>query len=158
MSGIPGEIIAEGRVAVGILIDANDNLQSRWEAVASRLRKAKIAPPAYPTPDGTIIDSIPRVGVWLMPDNKSSGELENFVERMIPSSDPAWPLSENYVDGIPERDRKFAPQKIQRAKVHSWLATREDPRRMGSAIRTGDLKVDGTDVRIFVDWLRELFG
>ena len=158
LSSIRGEILTEGRPAVGILVDANDDLQSRWQAVAGRLRTAGIAPPAGPVPDGTIIDGRPRVGVWLMPDNESPGELEDFIQRLIPSGDPVWPLSNAYIDGIPEGDRKFAQGKIMRAKVHAWLAAREKPRQLGSAIGTGDLKVDGPDSQSFMNWLRELFG
>lgn len=158
LSSIRGEILAEGRIAVGILVDANDKPQSRWEAVASRLQAAGVAPPATLTPGGTIINCRPRIGVWLMPDNGAPGELENFIANMIPSGDPVWPLSETYIDGIPESARKFAPKKILRAKVHAWLAARESPRPMGLAIGTGDLNVSGTDTQRFVNWLRKVFA
>ena len=83
LHSIPLEIRVEGRVAVGILVDANCDLQSRWQAVTDRLRLAGIQPPANPAPGGTIVDVAgkPRVGVWLMPDNESPGELEDFFAR-----------------------------------------------------------------------------
>ena len=159
LPSIPLEIRAEGRVAVGILVDANDDLQSRWQAVTDRLRPEGIQPPASPVPEGTIIDvdGKPRVGVWLMPDNDSPGELEDFFASMIPPSDPVWPLSEAYIDDIPEEHRKFAQRKILRAKVHAWLAARRRPRPMGSAIDAGDLDVNAANNREFLAWLRELF-
>ena len=58
--------------------------------------------PDQPEPSGTIIEGRLRIGIWLMPDNRSTGELEDFVGSMIPSGDPVWPLSEAYIDGIPE--------------------------------------------------------
>ena len=79
---------------VGIVVDANDNLPSRWQAVAHRLGTAGIeTPPTGPASHGTIIESRPRegrprVGIWLMPDNGSPGELEDFIADMIPSGDP----------------------------------------------------------------------
>ena len=157
LPGIRGEILAEGRVAVGILADANDDPQARWQAIADRLRDADITPPASPSVGGTIIEGTPRVGVWLMPDNQSPGELEDFIAKMIPTDDPVWPLSEAYIDGIPESDRKFRAGKILRAKVHAWLAARERPRPMGSAIGAGDLKLDVPEAQNFLDWLRALF-
>ena len=157
LASIHGEILVEGRTAVGILVDANDNLQARWQAVSNRLRDAGITPPAAPASGGTIIDGSPRVGVWLMPDNRSPGELEDVIAKMIPSGDPVWPLSESYIECIPEDDRRFKPAKVQRAKVHAWLAARERPRPMGLAIATGDLKVDGPETQMFVKWLRDLF-
>ena len=95
---------------------------------------------------GTVIqggDQMPRIGIWLMPDNGSDGELEDFLVTMLPEGDPIWPRTVAYVDGIPERDRKFKEGKVLRAQLHAWLATRREPRPSGRAIRTGDLRVDG---------------
>ena len=151
------EILDPRRKAVGILVDANDDLNARWSAVANRLREENIEVPSNPELTGTIIDSNPRVGIWLMPNNKKPGELENFVSEMIPNDDPVWRLSKNYIDGIPEADRKFTEKKILRAKLYAWLATREDPRQMGAAIGARDLRVDGTLSTAFANWLRQLF-
>ena len=159
LHSIPLEIRVEGRVAVGILVDANDDVQSRWQAVTDRLRRAGIQLPASPAPRGTIVDvdGRPRVGVWLMPDNESPGELEGFFASMIPPGDPVWPLSEAYIDDIPEESRRFAQRKILKAKVHAWLATRERPRPMGSAIDAGDLDMNAANVLGFPAWIRDLF-
>ena len=151
------EILAPGRKAIGIIVDANDDLDARWDAVTNRLREENIEVPDSPDPTGTIISSTPRVGLWFMPDNTSPGELENFVSEMIPDDDPIWPRSQHYIDDIPEADRKFTEKKILRAKVHAWLATREDPRPMGTAIRARDLQIDGTLSTTFANWLRQLF-
>ena len=157
LEAIGSEIQAPGRKAVGILVDANDDLDARWRTVANRLREENIEVPSNPELTGTIIDSTPRVGIWLMPNNTAPGELENFVSEMIPDDDPVWPRSEDYIDGIPEADRKFTEKKILRAKIHAWLATREDPRQMGAAIGARDLRVDGTLSTAFANWLRQLF-
>ena len=157
LEAIGSEIQVPGRKAVGILVDTNDDLDARWRTVADRLREENIEVPSNPELTGTIIDSNPRVGIWLMPNNTSPGELENFVSEMIPDDDPVWPLSEDYIDGIPEKARKFTEKKILRAKIHAWLATREDPRQMGVAIRAQDLRVDGPLSTRFANWLRRLF-
>ena len=93
-----------------------------------------------------------------MPDNVSAGQVEEFFADMIPNDDPVWPRSEAYVDGIPATDRKFSDGKTLRAKVHSWLATREEPRKMGAAIGAGDLNVDAPGAVQLVDWLHRLFS
>ena len=158
LESIGPEINVSGRQAVGILVDANDDVTGRWNAIQNRLRRADIEPPLSPSPDGTIIQARPRIGIWLMPDNTSAGELEDFVTKMIPTEDPVWPLSLSYIEGIPEADRKFSEKKKLRAQLYAWLAAREDPRRMGLAIRARDLKVDGDLSKKFVAWLNELFG
>ena len=151
------EIKAPERQAVGILVDANNSLTARWDAVGHRLRMADIPFPRSPEPAGTIIEGKPRVGIWLMPDNASSGELEDFVVKMIPDGDPVWPLSQQYIDGIPEDDRKFSEGKMLRAKLYAWLAARKNPKQMGSGIESHDLDVDGALCQDFVDWLMALF-
>ena len=93
-----------------------------------------------------------------MPNNETSGELEDFVAGMIPESDPVWPRSQAYIDEIPVTDRRFSDRKRLRAQVHSWLATRERPRQMGAAIRTGDLNIGARGAVELIDWLRRLFG
>ena len=160
LDSIKQEVRVPGRKAVGILVDANDRLESRWQAVTDRLEQAGLKVPHGPELAGTIIDGTtraPRVGIWLMPNNESPGELENFVSEMIPDADPVWPRSQSYIDGIPMTDRKFIEKKILRAKVHAWLATREEPRKMGVAIGARDLHVDGILSTAFVEWLRQLF-
>ena len=172
LRAIGPETNAEGRRAVGILMDADDDLDAQWQAIVNRLRQRDqryehFNPsdlPAYPVATGTIIETagaIPdaslRIGIWLMPDNRSTGELEDFVANMIPAADPVWPRAEAYIEGIPQADRKFTTGKIQRAKVHAWLAAREAPRPMGLAVKAGDLDTNAANSTVFVDWMRTLF-
>ena len=93
-----------------------------------------------------------------MPDNKSAGELEDFVYTMLPDGDPVWPKSVGYIEGIPKEFRKFKEKKKRRAELHAWLATMKEPRQMGLAIEARDLQIDGILAVKFVKWLRRLFG
>ena len=158
LKSIANEIKAPGRQAVGILADANSNVARRWNDIQNRLREAGINPPQSLDSGGIIIEGKPRIGIWLMPDNTSTGELEDFVVKMIPDNDPVWPLSQRYIDDIPLRDRKFIKKKKSRAQLYAWLATRKNLHRMGLAIRARDLKVNGTLSQKFVAWLNALFG
>ena len=93
-----------------------------------------------------------------MPNNESSGELEDFVVRMLPDGDQVWLLSRRYIEEIPKAERKFLEKKELRAQLCAWLAAREDPRRMGLAIRAHDLEVDDEFSQKFIAWLAKLFG
>ena len=157
LSSIRPEIKAPGRVAVGILVDANNSLNDRWRAVSDRLKCVGIPAPAALPPDGAIIDKALRVGVWAMPDNRSPGALEDFVQKMIPDDDPVWPLAKKFIRGIPEGERKFTSGKTSSAELGAWLATRKTPGPMGTAIRIGDLKTDGRLCVDFLEWLEKLF-
>lgn len=150
-----------GRRTLGILLDANTDPAARWDEVKDRLASANVRLPDSPNASGTIVDSrprerVPRVGVWLMPGNSSPGKLEDFIAQMIPCGDPVWPLSQSYINGIPEQERKFRENKILSAQVHAWLAARAKPRLMG-AIRARDLEVKGPLCQAFAAWLKALF-
>lgn len=146
------------REVIGILIDANDNPGKRWKEIVGQLEEfPEISIPQKPEGLGTIIDNQPRIGIWMMPDNQSSGELENFIHQLIPDRDPVWPRSCDYINGIPEKDGKFSLRKKLRAQIHAWLATRERPRPMGAAIGCGDLDVQVPLANEFYEWLCRLF-
>ena len=157
LASIGPEVKAPGRMAVGILPDANDDPEARWNALRHRLADQHFDLPERPDPNGPVIDGSPRIGIWLWPDNQEPGELENFVEAMVPRRDGVWPLAQAYVDGIPEPERRFPLGKTLKAQLHAWLATRRTPGRMGSSIGTGELEVDGPLAERFADWLRRLF-
>lgn len=161
LDAVQPEVLVSGRRAVGIVIDANESSNQRWQAVSGRLAGVGIQVPAEPDMGGTIITEssrMPRIGIWVMPDNGSNGELEDFLVTMLPDGDPVWPRAVAYIDGIPGRDRKFKEGKALRAQLHAWLATRKEPRPSGRAILAGDLRVDGILAGKFVDWLKRLFG
>lgn len=158
LDSITTELVAIERETVGILIDANDAPEKRWREITDHLTKFfDIQVPTKPEKSGTIIDSQPRVGIWMMPDNHSSGELENFIRELIPDEDPIWPLACDYINGIPLDDRKFRPHKELRAQIHAWLAARERPRPMGTAIGHGDLDVHQPAASHLYEWLHRLF-
>ena len=47
---IRGEILVEERTALGILVDANDDPNARWQAVVDRIRATGMEPPSSPDP------------------------------------------------------------------------------------------------------------
>ena len=157
LKSISVEVKVPGRQVVGILVDANDDPAARWQAIGDRLAP-EFTLPDKPDVGGTIVGTDQRIGVWLMPDNKRPGELEDFVIEMIPDDDPVWPQAQRYIEGIDPQHREFADGKQQRAALHAWLATRKDTGLMGTAIQAGYLKTDGPLCQEFVGWLRRLFA
>ena len=149
------------RPVVGILVDADANFQNCWNEIVNSFNRTAIKLPQSPCPTGTIIREqqfSPRIGIWIMPNNGSRGEIENFVLEMMPANDTVWPSSQNYIDDIPQCERKFTSDKVDKAKLHAWLATRREPGRMGAAVGDGDLEVDGHQCQNFLSWLTRLFG
>ena len=156
-AAIGPEVKVSGRAALGILADANADPNGRWQAIVEQLRRVGVNSPQQIVPTGTIVEHKPRVGIWLMPDNSAKGELEDFIRKLIPTGDQVWPRAQHYIEGIPTVERKFTENKVLRAQVHAWLATRSEPRMMGAAIGIGDLDATIRPAEEFVDWIRQLF-
>ena len=77
---------------------------------------------------------------------------------MMPDDDAIWPSSQSYINNISTPDRKFSPEKTDKAKLYAWLATRREPSRMGAAINANDLETNGPLCRSFLEWLTKLFS
>lgn len=79
---------------LGIIVDADQNLANRWASVCNHLVKRGYSDiPPLPVPDGWVstADGLPRVGVWLMPNNQVKGILEDFAEKLIPAENQLRP-------------------------------------------------------------------
>ena len=161
LKAVSTKLKGNGQIPFGIVIDADDNLEKTWNEVVKEFDGTSIQLPPSPDLAGTIIPQQgfnPKVGIWLMPDNQSLGELEDFALPMIRQNDTVWPRSHCYIESVPKPDRKFAPDKINKAKVHAWLATKKEPGRLGAAVSADDLDVTGPLCKNFLDWLTRLFG
>ncbi len=71
---------------VGIVIDADQNIEKRWESLKRLLSPLGYEFPKSPTESGTILRSPNKttIGVWIMPNNRLSGMLEDFMKYLIP--------------------------------------------------------------------------
>lgn len=147
---------------LGIVVDADQDIAARWQAL-----RARIAPFGYgslPTaPDGAgWVSSEPgliRVGIWMMPDNRLPGILEDFVAQLIPTGDALLGKAETTLREI-EREglRRYAAPQYPKALIHTWLAWQEVPGQpMGLAITARALSHDTPLAGAFVAWLRRLF-
>lgn len=164
LGSIHGHIDTPDRPAVGFVMDSDDNVRQTWLRVRGEFSRAArpIRLPDSPDPNGTIIPEdpaigSPRIGIWVMPDNVSTGELEDFVQQMIPDGDPVWPCAEDYIGGIPPDARKFDANQPTKNQIHAWLAARRHPGLIGLAVRDGDLDVNNPLSQSFLRWLTNLF-
>lgn len=169
---IPNQVRRRDLRVLGVIIDADKEQINKWTELRAKLNGITgIRAPQRLNKEGLIIKGAPdgvrrrpRIGVWMMPNNQSPGELEDFIDQMIPSDNPSRKLAKSYIDCIlkevPSRKDKgrLKQGKALRAEVHAWLATRERPRHLGAAIGAEYLD---TDVEIsvrFMNWLRQLFA
>jgi len=147
---------------LGILVDADQDLAARWQALIERLRRfGYTTAPQELDPLGTIIvqHDLPVVGIWVMPDNHLPGALEDFVGFLVPETEtPLWERAGRIVDDIPPEERKFPPAQRSKAHMYTWLAWQEEPGKpMGTAITARYLDPDVAEAGVFIAWIRRLF-
>lgn len=143
---------------IAAVIDADSDLTARWQSLRDRLDQIGYHLPQEPDHQGTIIHGERTVGVWLMPDNKLPGKLENFVELLIPTADALWLHARAAVAAIPE-PRRFSASATIKAEIHTWLAWQQEPgTRMGAAIRQRYFGIGGDTADAFAEWVKRLAG
>lgn len=156
-------LIEEGDV-VGIVIDADTDISARWQSIRDRITNIGYQNvPDQPDPDGTILGPplgtyLPRLGVWVMPNNQTSGILEDFLRFLVPQPNPLFDHVRASVVTIPEGERRFKQLYEPKAIIHTWLAWQEYPGRpFGTAITANFLDPDVPEVDVLVAWLKRLF-
>jgi hypothetical protein len=116
-----------------------------------------------PSPGGTILDPpidtlLPRVGIWIMPDNQTKGILEDFLRFLVPEESRLFDHVKSSVATIPEGEKRFGQLDEPKAIIHTWLAWQEEPGKpMGTAITARYLDPDVAQVDVLVAWLKQLF-
>ena len=161
----PGVIGAELRAseleALGVLVDANGDAQQRWHQIKNRIRdQFADLPDEIPENGLNIVHSDgARFGVWIMPDNRFSGMLENFLVQLIPeNSRDLFEVAENCVAEAKQHGAPFRDVHRTKAAVHTWLAWQDEPgKQLHQAVDHRVLDPEKPESQPFVNWFRQLF-
>ena len=148
---------------VGLVVDADGDFQGRWQGLRHRLGMIGYPMPLQPVPGGLIIsdDELPKLGVWIWPDNSSSGILEDFLKLLIPPDDELLRLAGQSIrkiqaDGL----QQFSDPQLPKALIHTWLAWQKNPGSpFGVAIKSGFLNASNNAYSAaLISWLDRLFS
>lgn len=147
---------------MGVVVDADFNLASRWDAVCRKFRDVGyLDVPSLPNQGGTIfyppVDVyLPKAGVWIMPNNQLPGILEDFLLLLVPSCDQQLAHAKSCVESINEPS--FSDKDKSKALIHTWLAWQADPGKpYGTAITAQFLDPTMPSAKVLADWLQRLF-
>ena len=149
---------------VGVVIDADTDINARWHSLRDRLIGVGYENlPDQPTHDGTILDPpaatlLPRLGIWIMPNNQTKGILEDFLHFLVPQGSTLFDHVQSSVATIPEGNRRFSELAEPKAIIHTWLAWQHEPGKpLGTAITAHFLDPNVAEVDVLVSWLNRLF-
>lgn len=162
LSAIPIAVRAGTGKSIGFVMDANDSLQDTWRAVAARLKEVGVQAPKE-IPEGGYVgkskDYGARVGVWLMPDNRKTGALEDFLQDLINESSPLFTHAKDSAREAKKHGARYANKDYLKAVLHTWLAWQKEPGRpYGTAIKARYFGANSAAVKRFINWFRNVFG
>lgn len=151
-----------GLEALGMCLDANEKLDSRWARCRQLCRAFRVPAPMVP-PAGGLIEAVPdgpRVGIWLMPDNRSAGMLETFLTYLVPGeSDGLWAYARKAAGQARKLGAAYEDAHQDKADIHTWLAWQSPPGRpFGEALKRAILDPRSERAEPFVRWFIDLFG
>lgn len=146
---------------IGVVLDADFGLKKTWGKLKGILTEKGYRPNEL-NKQGTILTAhgMPKFGVWIMPDNKENGMLEDFIKHLVPKGDVAMPFVEETLQELEgEKLNKYKDIHRSKARVHTWLAWQKDPGTpMGLAIAKTYLDANAGLSRRFVKWINDLFN
>ena len=147
---------------IGIVIDADRSLHSRWQSISKLLVDAGYSNvPPQPNQGGAVLERpyetlLPKLGVWIMPNNNEPGKLENFLRFLVPEGDALIVHADDVLESLPEK--RFSENDKPKALMHTWLAWQRSPGRpYGTAIQADFLNANVPQADVLVTWLNELF-
>lgn len=149
------------RSNLAVVADADESATSRWASLAEILTTAGFQLPAVLPPTGLVLDavperSLPRLGVWLMPDNGSAGALEAFLLPL--RSGPPALASHADASTAAAVEHGAAFKDMDKAKLHCWLAWRAEPGQpLGTSGKGGAFRGDDPSLRRFLTWFQSVF-
>jgi hypothetical protein len=160
LASVETAVMASTGTAVGFVLDADNAPASRWESVAGRLRRTGVVSPASPVPGGFVGESVKykaRVGVWMMPDNRSGGILEDFLRSLVAEADILIGHAQSSTAEARRLGAQFREVDAPKAILHSWLAWQKDPGLpYGTAIGSRYFKHDAPAAAAFAAWVQRL--
>lgn len=157
-----GELKQPGLKVLGIMIDADDEPETRWQWFRNLLaaRQFRDLPDAMPR-DGLIVEDTDglRLGLWLMPDCSSAGMLETFLALLVPGIDSGlW----NHAGAAFEQALSVGAPCLDahhdKARIHTWLAWQDPPgTSFGLALTKKILDPNALGAAAFVTWFKQLY-
>ncbi|MDR2116756.1 MAG: hypothetical protein LBP87_10305 [Planctomycetaceae bacterium] len=159
---IPQRLKQSGIETLGIIIDADTDINARWQSVKNSEALHKFEIPDQLPKEGLICNNAERIkfGVWMMPNNKTNGMLEDFIAYLVPEKDQLFPIADNVLNDIENRNlQKYSQNYKAKARIHTWLAWQEEPGTpLGQSITKKYLSTDKATCLILINWLRGFFG
>lgn len=147
---------------LGVVMDADESLEPRWQRIGDECRPFFPDFPPRPLPEGVVVvqrDGGKRFGIWIMPDNLSAGMLETFMKHLVPDrQNEVWLLARESAKKAKEAGAPYRDAHREKVDMYTWLAWQDEPAQtVGKALMQNILDGRVSYALPFVDWFCRLF-
>ena len=134
---------------IGVVRDADDNPDGAFQSVCAQLRNAEFEPPDR---HASFSDSIPSVGVFIVPDGSQPGAIETLCRRSVEGSDTARCV-EQYLCCL-AAEEAMESSSCDKSFTHAYLAASRNPvARVGEGAQIGAWDLESHVFNELVDFL-----
>ena len=143
---------------IGVILDADSDIKVRYQQIKDKLEKYKL-PKKMPT-DGLIIkqENLPKLGIWIMPNNQDNGALEDFYLKLVTGIDTDF-IKKCIKTAKQKKLTSFKPQHKNKAIMHTYFAWQDKPGMpLYSAINKIALNYNKEIAKNFKVWIEKLFS
>ncbi|TVR10880.1 MAG: hypothetical protein EA395_08555 [Phormidium sp. GEM2.Bin31] len=158
---ITTELQASGLKRLGVIVDADERPESRWQSLRNASLQAMPDLPESLPSQGLIHHSQQGIkfGIWIMPDNQMQGMLETFLADIIPEDkQDLWQFAQQVTAEAKSHQAPFKDSQRDKANIYSWLAWQNPPgRQLHQAITERILDPRHPKSKPFVTWFKCLY-
>jgi hypothetical protein len=159
---LQAELQASGLSSLGIVIDADENASQRWASLRNAASRLIPDLPISLPKNGLIHNTAKGVafGVWIMPDNNTSGMLETFLSYLIRDDClDIWNLAKTSATAAQKSGAIFSDAHKIKAEIYTWLAWQNPPgRQLHQAVMERILDPSHNLGASFIKWFRDLYS
>lgn len=157
---LTAEIKARSTKQIGVMLDADASASGRYQRIQQLCGALFPNLPEQMPAGGLVVEyDEKRLGVWLMPDNLSEGDLEIFLRCMVPSEgESLWSHACESVKSAISMGAKCRESHLSKANMYTWLAWQDPPGQSpGIALTKRILDPRSKLAEPFVKWFKELY-
>jgi len=158
---LTAELKASHVETVGVMLDADERPSGRYQRIRELVSQLFPNLPTQMPGEGVIVgnEDQKRLGIWLMPDNLSEGDLETFLRYLVPDhSETIWTQA---VESTRHARRLGAPcreRHLPKAELYTWLSWQDPPGYSpGTALTKKILDPYSAHASTFVRWFTDLY-
>ncbi|HWG47267.1 MAG TPA: DUF3226 domain-containing protein [Gemmataceae bacterium] len=139
-------------MSLAITRDADTDPGGAFASVSAALANVGLAVPGS---HGLLAGANPRVGVWILPEGRTAGMLEDLCMAAV-QTDLAVPCVDEFFQCVFRRAAR-QPNNMAKARLHVWLASQTEPdKRLGEAAEKGYWPWNATTFQPLISFLQAL--